>query len=137
MVVVYNPCNPKINVKHIFHGEINKSGKAVGFHHSVSIGHQGHARIVGITKAPDAQGVYEATVEIFDATSGKWILKSKPSTFFPDTWSRAQVLDEIRDAFNNQVYTNGPYWEGISPSGVRIGGWLDAAGNINTAYPQY
>ena len=25
--------NPKVNMEHIFHGEINKSGKAVGFHH--------------------------------------------------------------------------------------------------------
>jgi hypothetical protein len=47
--------------EHIFHGEINKIGKVVGFHHRVSIGHQGHARIVGITRAPNAQGVYEAT----------------------------------------------------------------------------
>ncbi|GMB65570.1 hypothetical protein PPNK14_34610 [Pectobacterium parmentieri] len=30
-------CDPKINAEHVFHGEINKKGKAVGFHHRASI----------------------------------------------------------------------------------------------------
>jgi hypothetical protein len=60
-----------------------------------------------------------------------------PSTFFRDSWSRARVLIEIRGAFQNQILTEGNYWEGISPSGVIIRGYLDNAGNINTAYPKY
>jgi len=124
-----------MNIKHIFHGEINPSGRAVGFHHSGSIGHQRHSRIKSITKSPNAQGVYEADVEIYDPRRGRWITKQIPSTFFPDSWSRAQVLDEIRRAFQNRTFTRGNYWEGISPGGIRIGGRLDNAGNINTAYP--
>ena len=35
----------KINVKHIFHGEINHNQKAIGFHHRNYIGYQGKARV--------------------------------------------------------------------------------------------
>lgn len=126
-----------MNVKHIFHGEINQKGMAVGFHHRGAIGHQGRARIVRILSSPNAQGVYKAEVEIYDPKRGRWISKGDPSTFFPDFWSRAQVLNEIRGAFHHQSLTKGNYWEGISPSGVIIRGYLDNAGKINTAYPKY
>jgi hypothetical protein len=126
-----------MNIRHIFHGEINANGMAVGFHHRGSIGYQRHARITRMTKSPNAQAVYEAKVEIYDPHRGRWIEKLTPSTFFPDSWSRAQVVDEIRGAFNNQTPTSGARWEGISPSGLIIRGFLDNAGNINTAYPVY
>jgi filamentous hemagglutinin len=31
----------------------------------------------------------------------------------------------------------GSYWQGTSPSGVKIGGFLNESGNISTAYPLY
>ena len=67
-----------------------------------------------------------------------WVAKASPSTFFPKSWSRGKVVEQIRGAFRNQIPTPGKpanYWEGISPSGVRIGGYLDSAGKINTAFP--
>ena len=132
---------PRINVKHLFHGEINKGGKAVGFHHAGSIGHQGKARISSIVDPANAQGVYRAKVEVFNEATGKWVAKGPASTFFPDAWSRAQVLSEVRGAFGNQL-PRAPHWapnyfEGLSPSGVRIGGYLDNLGNINTSFPIY
>ena len=126
-----------MNVKHIFHGEINQKGRAVGFHHRGLIGHQRRARVVQITKPPNAQGVYEAEVEIYDSASRRWITKPTPSTFFPNSWYRAQVVDEIGGAFKNRIFTSGEKWRGISPSGLTIEGYLDNAGNINTAYPLY
>ncbi|MBC8236394.1 EndoU domain-containing protein [bacterium] len=110
---------------------------AVGFHHRGSIGHIRHARITKITKPPKAQRVYEAEVEIYDPNSGRWISNQTPSTFFPDSWSRAQVLNEIRGAFQNRTFIWGNRWEGISPSGVIMRGFLDSAGNLQTAYPVY
>lgn len=91
--------SPQINVKHIFHGEINQRGRAVGFHHRGAIGHQGRARVGQIIDPLNAQGIYRAQVEIYDPKRGRWISKGDPSTFFPDSWSRAQVLDEVRRAF--------------------------------------
>ncbi len=107
------------------------------FHHAGSIGHQGKARITSIIDAPNTHGVYRARVEVFNPATGTWVTKRAPSTFFPDAWSRTKVLDEIRGAFGNQTLTRGNYFEGLSPSGVRIGGYLDDVGNINTAFPIY
>ncbi|MBI1929409.1 EndoU domain-containing protein [Candidatus Poribacteria bacterium] len=126
-----------MNVKHIFHGEINLGGRAVGFHHRGGIGHQRRARIVQILDPPNAQGVYRAKVEVYDPKRGRWITKDRASTFFPDSWSRAQVLNQIRGAFQKRTFTRNSLWEGISPSSVTIRGYLDTAGNINTAYPLY
>nr|WP_240350896.1 RHS repeat-associated core domain-containing protein [Pectobacterium brasiliense] len=93
--------DPKINAEHVFHGEINKKGKAIGFHHRASIGHEGKARISEITSGPNSQGVYRAKVEVFDKASGSWVNKGPESSFFPDSWSRQKVMSEIRGAYNN------------------------------------
>ncbi|MCT8342710.1 DUF637 domain-containing protein [Photorhabdus kleinii] len=126
----------KVNVEHVFHGEINRKGKAVGFHHEASIGHQGKARITEITDLSNAQGVYRGKVEVFNSQTGQWVSKDPKSTFFPQSWNRQQVLSEIKGAYKNSTM-QGSKWEGISPSGVRIGGYLDKNGNINTAFPVY
>jgi hypothetical protein len=138
-LLVHNTYGPNtgVNVKHIFHGEINRRGRAVGFHHAGSLGHQGRARISSIVDPANAQGVYRARVEVFNSATGQWVTKGLPSTFFPNAWSRTKVLGEIRGAFGNQTLTRGNRFEGLSPSGVRIGGYLDNAGNINTAFPIY
>ncbi|HEK2082877.1 EndoU domain-containing protein, partial [Proteus mirabilis] len=129
--------SPKINVEHIFHGEINRRGRAVGFHHETSIGHQGKARIIEIINFPNAHGVYQGKVEVFDIRTNQWVAKGPNSTFFPQSWSRQQVMLEIRGAYKNGTAQENGKWSGVSPSGVKIEGWLDSSGNINTAFPKY
>jgi len=128
-------CKAKINAEHVFHGEINKRGRAVGFHHRGSIGHEGKSRITEVTTMPNSLGVYRAKVEILDPNSGEWIAKGPQSTMFPDSWNRQQVMSEIRSAYSERTMITSSQWEGISSSGVKIGGYLDKSGNINTAYP--
>jgi len=131
---------PKIDVKHLFHGEINKNGNAVGFHHRGSIGYEGKARVTRITNPKNSQGVYKGTVDILDSSTGTWIQKGPKSSFFPDEWSRGKVLSEVRGAYNSSSSVAGKssnYWQGVSPSGVRIGGYLDSSGDIKTAFPIY
>ncbi|MEW5885012.1 MAG: EndoU domain-containing protein [Armatimonadota bacterium] len=134
------PLRAWINLKHIFHGEINAAGRAVGFHHEGGIGWQGRARVVpGTRTVPNAEGVYQARVEIFDAARNQWVAKQAPSTFFPEDWSRARVLEEIQGAFGARggrvAGRPANYWEGLSPSGLRIGGYTNPAGGIATAFP--
>ena len=122
-------------VRHIFEGEINSSGRAVGCHHTNAI-NSGHSRLrpgEPITPGPD--GLYRAKVDVKDA-NGNWIQKNAESTFFPDNWSKDRILEEISDAFRNpNKITIGNKWEAISPSGIKIGGYLDPHGNIATAFP--
>jgi Bacterial EndoU nuclease len=129
--------SPGINAKHVFHGEINSRGRAVGFHHETGIGAQGRARVTSVTSPANSQGVYRGKVEILDSSSGQWIAKIPESSFFPKSWSRQKVMSEIRGAYENATISSNGKWDGISPSGVRIEGWLNSAGDINTAYPIY
>ncbi len=130
------PCSPKINSKHIFHGETNRRGRPTGFHHQGSIGHGDNA-IMTQRGPSNAQGVYQANVGVLNPATG--IYQTKTSTMFPDSWSRAKTLDEIRSAYQdalNKGAVNGKKFKGISCGGVEIEGYLDNTGDINTAYPK-
>ena len=129
--------NPRINMEHIFHGEINRKGQATGFHHEGSIGHNTRARITNITRKQNLHGVYVGNVEIFDSTKGKWIKKTIASSFYPKTWSRSRVISEIKSAYHNGCII-GNKFSGVSTSGVVISGYVNQKGyDINTAYLIY
>ena len=129
--------NTKVNMEHIFHGEINGRGNAVGFHYEGSIGHINKARIGQITALPNSQGIYRAKIEVFNPRTNSWVAKNAPSTFFPKTWSKLRVITEVKEAYcNGTVLPNGKF-TGISNTGVKIEGWVTSTGNINTAYPIY
>ncbi|MPZ87466.1 MAG: PrsW family intramembrane metalloprotease [Nitriliruptorales bacterium] len=125
----------RIDVNPLFRGWIDRRGRVLGLHHRGSIGSHMTARLVpGTQTAPDVNGVYQGTVTLRDPDSGEWMHSSVPSSFFPDHWSRAQVLREIRGALEVARF-EGLRWEGMSPSGVRVKGQLDGDGTVRTAYP--
>ena len=128
---------PEKTQKHIFEGEINGRGKAVGCHHISAI-NSGHSRIISVISPPNQQQVYEATVEIFDKKRSEWIRKEGRSSFYPDSWSKEKVLKEITSAFNNpDKISKGAKWESVSDSGIKISGYTNEQGQITTAYPIY
>ena len=129
--------NPRINMEHIFQGEINRKGQATGFHHEGSIGHSGKARIIQVVQGPNLRGVYAGRVEIFNTKTATWVQKSVLSTFYPKTWSRSKVISEIKSAYKNGCII-GNKFSGVSNSGVIIEGYVNQKGyDINTAYPKY
>lgn len=89
-------------------------------------------RVSGNRIPVNAMGVYEAEVEIKVPQNGRWIPKKAPSTFFPQTWSRSRVLQEIREAYNARTISGCTYWEGVSSSGMTIGGFHQGTGNAHT-----
>lgn len=126
-----------INKTHIFLGEINRRGLAVGYHHRLNGKDASNARMIRITALPNQQGVYIGRVEIRNPANGQWVSKVSSSSFFPDRWSQAQVLSEIKSAFNSADKSREP-WQGISTSGLRIEGYYNKVTNtITTAYPIY
>lgn len=87
-------------------------------------------KIIEITKFPDANGVYEATVEI----GGK--LKKQPSTFFPKDWSPEQILDAVEEAYGKRVLDSGNVYKGVTSSGITIEMYIDMNNNkINSFFP--
>ncbi|MGF9910327.1 EndoU domain-containing protein [Brevibacillus porteri] len=104
-----------------------------GFHWLA--GSNGAARIVPGTKSSvNPYGVYEAQVEfngvLKNGNNGK-------STFFPDNWTRDQVLNGINEAFSNKALVQGNTYRGTTSSGMVIEMYLDSAGKIISAFPKY
>lgn len=84
---------------HIARGEVN-NGKLVGYHWTGDA--EAIAEKSGDGSAPDARGVYQASVRTIAATYGKRrnerLAKSNVSTFWPDGWSAEDIRSTIRAA---------------------------------------
>ena len=117
---------------HIFEGDINKKGRAGGYHYDMVEGTSGN--IIEGTKGPalNDAGIYEAKVEVNGtlkkANGGK-------STFFPDHMSPQEVVDAINEAYSNKVLMEGSRYIGTSQNGISIEIILNSEGKIITAYP--
>lgn len=131
----WSETQPEINLSHIFQGEINRRGKATGFH-SRPGGQDPHgARVSQIKGQPNRVGVYTAQVEVLDPDTGQW--KSKFSSMYPDSMSQQQVVDGILHAWQRRDPNRQRPWRGPSGQGFQIEGYLSSRGGINTAYPIY
>lgn len=92
--------------QHIFDGHLKKRKRGpgyrdLGYHHREAGVDRGPMRVLDIFGEPDANGVYRAFV------AGPWTeggSELKRSTFFPDAWTRDEVLRAIRHAFVNRTY---------------------------------
>src|SRR5690625_325962 len=103
----------KQTIIHVFHGELNRRNKAVGYHHESMMG----GKIIPGTKTkPDKNGVYRAEVMI----QGK--KKKAISTFFPEYWDRTDVLKAIREAYANKIVINErrDLYKGHTSEGIEV-----------------
>ncbi|MCW6087704.1 EndoU domain-containing protein, partial [Clostridium sporogenes] len=112
-------------LKHIFHGNTNWKGLPSGYH-KASI--MSKAKISNVSN-PDKFGVYKATVEMKG--------KTKFSTFFPDSWSRVDVINSIKEAYRGIKLDKAGWYIGKTSSGMEIKMWLNDKGLVNTAFPIY
>ena len=127
--------DPRINLTHIFEGEINKRGKPVGYHSRPGGMDAGNARVFAILEGPNNIGVYVATVKIRKSLTDKW--HQKRSSFFPDHMDRQAVIRAVLNAYRNRSTGKSAKFRGPSGLGFTIEGWLLDSGGINTAYPIY
>lgn len=140
----WSDTTPPLNLSHIFDGDINKRGKAVGFH----VRNQGrdpqNARLTQRLSGPNSRGIYTGRTAIYNPKSGAWVPK-KFSTFFPDHLSRPRIIELILESFHNSRPDQRGKWRGENSDGFVIEGWLCPkkgsprcpAGSVNTAYPIY
>lgn len=127
----WSSTDPEINLWHVFEGEINRSGKPVGFHSRPGGRDPANARVADIRDQANRLGVYTAIIEIRDGNA--W--KSKFSSFFPDEMSREDVIDAVLNAYQNSNNPQAQPFEGSSGHGFRIQGYTSSRGGINTAFP--
>lgn len=122
----------KFDMAHVLTGEINASGKATGYHAEIAA--NGEARITpGAVITQNANGTYEAPVQVWDGASLSWVDKRNISTFFPPSWSEARITYEVTEAFKKKVMETGQKWTATTPSGITLEGFTNA--NRTTFYP--
>ena len=115
------------SVEHIFHGNVNRRGEAGGFHHE-SMPSKGKIR--SITEEPNEHGVYKAEVEV------NGIPKEFESSFFPKDWNRVEVLQAVKEAYNNKEYTGrGNRYIGRTSQGIEIMMFIDSRNRVISAFP--
>jgi len=131
----WSDSEPQVNLRHIFHGEINRQGKATGFHSRPGGRDPEGARLLEDISLPNRAGVYTARVAIRVGDSGPW--REKFSTFFPDRLGRDQVLAAILHAWTHRRPGQDQPWQGPSGHGFDIQGYRSSRGGIQTAYPVY
>lgn len=132
--------NSPIDFKHIIGADYKRhTGEPTGGHTLLN----GDVRVMeGTASAPDATGVYRAQVQMMDPQrSGQWITKTDRNgspmfnTMFPKDWTAEQVVSEVNAAWFSPTKTiRGDKWSALTPSGVRVEGYL--APRV-TAYPVY
>jgi Bacterial EndoU nuclease len=132
--------NSPIDFKHIIGADYKRhTGEPTGGHTLLN----GDVRVIdGKASAPDATGVYRAQVQMMDPQhAGQWITKTDrngnpmPNTMFPKDWSAEQVVSEVNAAWFSPTKTiRGDKWSALTPSGVRVEGYLEPR---VTAYPVY
>jgi hypothetical protein len=142
---------PPINADHIFCGEV-KRGKAKGFHSRPGGVNPSTVENFVITQQPNANGVYTGTLTL---VSPKGSNPSKFSTMFPDSCTKAQVVESVLYAQANSepCPAGAPKWASCgmnrpatddgkgycigddAKSRFTIAFAILGKGNINTAFP--
>ncbi|GHU44338.1 hypothetical protein FACS1894193_12610 [Bacilli bacterium] len=118
---------------HILGGEVNKKGKAVGYHTENNF-HDGLDVKLSNVTAPDEFDVYKANVTI------NGTLKTGESTLFPKEWSNQKIIDEINIAYENKIpdpkNNRTDRFVGTASNGMDIKFQIKN-GKISSAYPEY
>ena len=126
---------PNKTMKHIVDGEMR--GKAARGGHSTTTG---RVRVDKVVKE-NPNGTYEAKISIYDPKTKRYVPKTgndSVSTMFPDHWSKDRIKVESDGAFRNRTPLEGKEingWEGTSPSGIKIEGFIGPNNKPTNAYP--
>lgn len=121
-------------IEHIFEGQVNARGKAVGYHYEGIEGTSGNV-IPGTESSVNNIGVYKAQVEVNGIPK---TANGGFSTFYSKNLSPQQVVDAINEAYSNcelKLGTRNTY-QGVANNGVKIDMFLDQSGKIISAFPE-
>lgn len=118
-------------LEHIFEGELNRKGDAVGFHYEGLSTAKG--TVIEDTRTnPDKYGVYEAEVEVAGVKKRG---NRGISSFFPIDWTAQDVVDAINEAYETKEFITGNTYEGLTEEGIVVHMYLDSKNLIISAFP--
>jgi hypothetical protein len=121
----------KTSLKHILLGEINSSGKAVGYHYEGIPGAPGKT-IPGTSKKENSYGIYEAKVQVNGVAKTS---NNGYSTFYPKIMTPQQVIDSINEAYTSKNKISENTYIGKAQKGFQIEMYLDNSKKIISAFP--
>ena len=121
-------------IEHIFEGQVNARGKAVGYHYEGIEGTSGNV-IPGTESSVNNIGVYKAQVEVNGIPK---TANGGFSTFYSKNLSPQQVVDAINEAYSNCELNHGTRntYQGVANNGMKIDMFLDQSGKIISAFPE-
>jgi hypothetical protein len=126
------------SLKHIFEGEVNSRGKAVGFHYE-GIENSAGSVVPGTKTTPGANGVYKGQVSVNGIPK---TANGGYSTLFPEEMSPQQVVDCINEAYGNKtLVTPAPApgmnstYQGVTAGGIDVTMYINDFGKIVSAFP--
>lgn len=130
---VWSETSPPVNLSHLFCGEVNRRGEAVGYHATLGRRSEGEARIARLLQPPDDKGIYVALACRDEARARR----CKRSTFFPDSLDAEAVLAAVLQAYHGRERLDGRgKWCGPTDFGFAVEGWLlPGREAVNTAWP--
>lgn len=121
-------------LEHIFEGEINRRGRAVGLHYKDYPTTKGRI-IEGSKSTVNELGIYTGRVEVNGVCK---VANGGKSTFFPEDWTPYQVVDAINEAYINREFVPGTIntYIGEISNGMQIEMYIDSRTNkIISAFP--
>lgn len=120
------------SLQHIFEGDVN--GTSAGGYHYEGIPNTGGEVIPGTETPPNQYGVYEGQITVNGVPK---TANGGYSTFFPKSMTPQEVVDNINEAYDSRQFVTGNTYEGQTSSGMTIMMYLNQAGQIISAFPEY
>lgn len=132
----------EINYKHLVTMEFNvpRKGnpKIQGFHHDMNGTMERSGLVKYVNKVEDEFGCYRADLECGGLVKPK-------NTFFPQSWSRKQVIEKLYEAYDDFIKSGMKNWKelpggkyefyGYTSEGIKIEFYMTQTGKITTCYP--
>lgn len=118
-------------LNHIFEGEINKNGKASGYHVENFPNTRGSI-IPGTKTEANELGFYEGKVMVDGVEKTAY---GGISTFFPVNWGYQKIVDVINEAYENRKHLQRNEYFFDFPEGYEIHMYLNSNNKIISAFP--
>ena len=143
--------SPKVNLHHVFCGELNSKGRAVGYHANPNGNTPSTYISHGGGQPANSAGIYQWN-KINLSLGGKTVQKPM-SSMFPDKCSQSQIVTSIQYSANKAPKScSNPSWAKCGPSAPTSGNRaayclgdngsvftiataLNSSGNVNTGFP--
>ena len=110
----YKPAYIKLFL-HVWIGEIYKNDvSGIHFYNEEKV------KILEVLKLDKDTQVYSAMISYYDKGKDVWINKTKPTNFFPDSWTLQKLFKELDAAFRNKIHEAGYVYYGFTSENIKV-----------------